>query len=272
MKKLDWLILIILILSPILINYGILGVSLGVEVNGSLDGWLGFYGTLVGSLVTMFVLYRTRVWNQDDNNETRERQNKILRYQMRQLSLENLKKQMDSNYRIFDFQEAILATNYITVGKCELANEYLLKLNKDIEMQSYSFDLYLTGVDMSECKQNYINIYQNILKQYGAYVNDLILICGIKLRISIGENIVEYIENSILHLETLNNQGLNITTTNFLKELKGIIESGYYSELEKKCIARINEISLIHAEKMKLAEATQKLLTYEEKEMENILL
>jgi hypothetical protein len=60
MKKLDWVILIILILSPILINYGILGVCLGVEVNGSLDGWLGFYGTLVGSLVTMFVLYRTR--------------------------------------------------------------------------------------------------------------------------------------------------------------------------------------------------------------------
>jgi hypothetical protein len=63
MKKLDWLILIILILSPIFINYAILGVCLDadVNVNGSLDGWLGFYGTLVGSLVTMFVLYRTRI-------------------------------------------------------------------------------------------------------------------------------------------------------------------------------------------------------------------
>ena len=234
MKKLDWFILIVLIVSPIVINYVILGISVGAEVNGSIDGWLGFYGTLIGALITMFVLYRTREWNQYDNNETRERQNKILKFQTKQLCFENLKKQLDSNYRIFDFQEAILATNYINVGKCELANEYLLKLNKDIEMQSYSFDLYLTGLDMSECKQNYINIYQNILRQYGDYVNDLILICGIRLRISIWENVVEYIDDSIIHFETLNNQGLNITANNFLIELKEIVKSGCYSELEKK--------------------------------------
>ena len=125
---------------------------------------------------------------------------------------------------------------------------------------------------MSECKQNYINIYQNILRQYGDYVNDLILICGIRLRISIWENVVEYIDDSIIHFETLNNQGLNITANNFLIELKEIVKSGCYSELEKKCIARVKEISFIHAEKIKLAEATQRLLIHEEKEIEKLLL
>ena len=271
MKKLDWFILLVLIISPIVINYFILGVSVGADVNGSIDGWLGFYGTLIGALITMFVLYRTRVWNQEDNKETRERQNKILKYQTKQLWLENLKKQLDNNYRIFDFQETILATNYIVAGKCELANEYLLKLNKDIEMQGYSFDLYLTGGDMSESKQEYVNIYQNILKQYGDYVNDLILICGIRQRESLGQDIREYIKDSILHFEKLNNKGVNIPTSGFVKELGNMVQLGCnYNELENKCIERIKEISFIHAEKIKLAEATQRLLTSEASEIERL--
>ena len=40
MKRKDWLVIVILLISPILINYIILGKSLGLTVNGSIDGWL----------------------------------------------------------------------------------------------------------------------------------------------------------------------------------------------------------------------------------------
>lgn len=39
MKKLDWFILVILLISPTLINYIVLGVSIGATINGSIDGW-----------------------------------------------------------------------------------------------------------------------------------------------------------------------------------------------------------------------------------------
>ena len=55
MKKLDWFILVILLISPILINSIVLGVSVGATINGSIDGWLGYYGTLIGSIIIMFV-------------------------------------------------------------------------------------------------------------------------------------------------------------------------------------------------------------------------
>lgn len=84
MKKLDWFILVILLISPILINCIVLGVSIGATINGSIDGWLGYYGTLIGSIIIMFVLYRTRVWNKDDNEDTRQNQNNILKYQSKQ--------------------------------------------------------------------------------------------------------------------------------------------------------------------------------------------
>lgn len=84
MKKLDWFILVILLISPTLINYIVLGVSVGATINGSIDGWLGYYGTLIGSIIIMFVLYRTRVLNKDDNEDTRQNQNNTLKYQSKQ--------------------------------------------------------------------------------------------------------------------------------------------------------------------------------------------
>ena len=84
MKKLDWFILVILLISPTLINYIVLGVSIGATINGSIDGWLGYYGTLIGSIITMFVLYHTRVLNKDDNEDTRQNQNNTLKYQSKQ--------------------------------------------------------------------------------------------------------------------------------------------------------------------------------------------
>ena len=59
MKKLDWFILVILLISPILINYIVLGVSIGATINGSIDGLLEMCPNasqiaLVGSSTPMF--------------------------------------------------------------------------------------------------------------------------------------------------------------------------------------------------------------------------
>lgn len=119
MKKLDWLILILLLLSPILVKYIIVEQILDSLSNDSMDGWLGFYGALLGSLITMFVLYRTRRWNRDDNDETRLMQAKVLEYQAKRVWFENFRKQLDDNYRILNFQDAIIAVNDISSGNCQ---------------------------------------------------------------------------------------------------------------------------------------------------------
>ena len=273
MKKIDWIILLILVISPILINYLILGISIGATVNGSIDGWLGFYGTLVGSLITMFVLYRTRKWNMDDNTDTRNLQNKILKYQAKQVWLEGLRKQLDANYRILNFQETVIATEYIVTGNCQTAMNYLLNLNKDIEMQGYSFDLYLSGDNLNKYEINYVDCYNNILKKYGEFVNDLIIICRIKMRISQNDDIVSYINESIKQINGLNEIDSQIVPSIFLRELKEKVNSNStFSELENICISRIGEIGFIHSEKINLQMATSQLLKFEEKEIEDILL
>ncbi len=273
MKKLDWFILVILLISPILINYIVLGVSVGATINGSIDGWLGYYGTLIGSIITMFVLYRTRAWNKDDNEDTRQNQNNILKYQVKQVWLEGLRKQLDANYRVLNFQETMIAANNIANGDCLKAMGYLMNLNKDIEMQGYSFDLYLSGDNLNENEIEYISCYQHVLKQYGEYVNDLILICGIKIRISQGDNnIVSYINDSIAYYNKLQNINLDVFSGNFIKDLEIKLNSNCtFQELENICASRIMDIGFIHSEKSNLQKATNKLLKFEENEIQKIL-
>lgn len=273
MKKLDWFILVILLISPILINYIVLGVSVGATINGSIDGWLGYYGTLIGSIITMFVLYRTRAWNKDDNEDTRKTQNNILKYQVKQVWLEGLRKQLDANYRVLNFQETMIAANNIANGDCLKALGYLMNLNKDIEMQGYSFDLYLSGDNLNENEIEYISCYQHVLKQYGEYVNDLILICGIKIRISQGDNnIVSYIKDSIAYYNELQKINLDVFPGNFIKDLEIKLNSNCtFQELENMCASRIMDIGFIHSEKSNLQKATNKLLKFEENEIQKIL-
>lgn len=273
MKKLDWFILVILLISPILINYIVLGVSLGATINGSIDGWLGYYGTLIGSIITMFVLYRTRAWNKDDNEDTRKTQNNILKYQVKQVWLEGLRKQLDANYRVLNFQETMIAANNIANGDCLKAMGYLMNLNKDIEMQGYSFDLYLSGDNLNENEIEYISCYQHVLKQYGEYVNDLILVCGIKIRISQGDNnIVSYINDSIAYYNELQKINLDVFPSNFIKDLEIKLNSNCtFQELENICASRIMDIGFIHSEKSNLQKATNKLLKFEENEIQKIL-
>ena len=273
MKKSDYLVLIILLISPVLINYIILGTSVGATVNGSTDGWLGFYGTLVGSFITMFILYRTRVWNKEDNEDTRNTQNKILKYQAKLVWLEGLRKQLDSNYRILNFQGTIIAANNIAAGNCQIATDFLLNLNKEIEMQGYSFDLYLSGDKLNDCETEYISCYQHILKQYGDFVNDLLLISGIRNRISQGGDITSYIKDSINHFNEINKINPNVTSSAFLQTLGSKLNSEYtFEDLENICTSRILGISFIHSEKIKLQQVTNKLLKYEEKAIQDILI
>ena len=273
MKKLDWFILVILLISPILINYIVLGISVGATINGSIDGWLGYYGTLIGSIITMFVLYRTRAWNKDDNEDTRKTQNNILKYQVKQVWLEGLRKQLDANYRVLNFQETMIAANNIANGDCLKAMGYLMNLNKDIEMQGYSFDLYLSGDNLNENEIEYISCYQHVLKQYGEYVNDLILICGIKIKISQGDNnIVSYINDSIAYYNELQKINLDVFPGNFIKDLEIKLNSNCtFQELENICASRIMDIGFIHSEKSNLQKATNKLLKFEENEIQKIL-
>lgn len=269
MKRFDILILIALLLSPVVV-YCIILCTVSESHH---DGWLGYYGTLVGALVTMFVLYRTRRWNRDDNDETRRMQTKILEFQAKNLWFENFRKQLDENYRILNFQDTVVAVNDISTGNCHRAMQSLLELNKNIEMQGYTFDLYLPYKKLSQEEIEYVTFYNEVLRSYGTYVNDLIVICRLRLRLEAGLSIVEYINESVSQLVTLNELNKDVEPSPFILKLSEMCEANCtFEEITKLCAKRIDDTSLIHSSKTHLAQVTKMLLRYEECKIEQILM
>ena len=269
MKKLDWLICACLLLSPIAVNY----IVRLTATTSYYDGWLGYYGTLVGALVTMFVLYRTRRWNRDDNDKTRRMQTKMLEYQAKTVWFENFRKQLDENYRILNFQDTVTIVNEITAGNLMKAMCSLMELNKNIEMQGYTFDLYLPSTDLSEEEKEYVDCYNRVLKMYGTYVNDLIIICTLRQIVQSQLSVVDYLNNTLSQVRALNGVNENVEPSQFLLDLVKKVESNCpYAEIGDMCTSRVNDTSIIHSNKTDLAKVTKVLLKSEEQKLQELLM
>lgn len=268
MKKSGLLICGFLLASPIIVDWIVSKTSCTIHY----DGWLGYYGTLVGTLVTLFVLYKTRSWNKDDNDDTRQQQVKMSEYQAKTLWFENFRKQLDENYRILNFQDTITAVNEISMGNCQKALSSLLELNKNIEMQGYTFDLYLPTDKLSSEEMEYVISYNEVLKSYGTYVNDLIVICGLRLRLEAGLSILEYINETVSQLVTLNELNKDVEPSSFILKLSEMCEVNCtINQIGEYCTQRVANTGFIHSTKVHLAKVTKALLKYEEKKIEQIL-
>lgn len=272
MKKIDYFILTLLILSPIIVNI-ILGIPAICTVNGDTNGWLGFYGSFVGAIIPMFILYRTRQWNKKDNDETRNMQHKVLQYQAKKVWFENFKKQLDENYRLLDFQAIAIVENHIVLENYQIANSYLMQLNRNIEMQAHSFDLCLGEIDAyNTTEQKYVDCYNALLKEYGALVNDMILICNIGNVIQHGGDYQKYVRESYKLLNNVHEEDNIVEVSSFLEKINEMVcNENSISEITDACNNRMADTVNVQKRKKELIDATRILLSAKKQEIENIL-
>ena len=272
MKKIDYWGMVILALSPIIVNI-ILGIPAICTVNGDTNGWLGFYGSFVGAIIPMFILYRTRQWNKGDNDKTRNMQYNVLQYQAKKVWFEQFKKQLDENYRLLDFQAIAIVINNIILEHYQIALNYLMQLNRNIEMQSHSFDLCLGKIEAyNPTEQKYVNCYNALLKEYGTLVNDLILICNIGNIIQHGGDYLKYVRESYKLLNNVHEEDNIVEVSLFLEKINEMVcDEKSISEITDACNNRMADTVDVQKRKKELIDATRNLLSAKEQEIENIL-
>lgn len=99
LKAYWWAILMVLI-APVLLNFIILIPAFSPVVGGSLD-WLSFHGSYIGSviasLITLYVLYKQLQHNHEENERTR-RENQAVNEKNRQLQLNILKYEQEKQW------------------------------------------------------------------------------------------------------------------------------------------------------------------------------
>ena len=280
LKWFDWLIWAILLISPIVVNF-ILGVSTGAPVYGSTEGWLNFYGNLSGSFIPLYMLYRTRMWNKEDNETSRQLQYDILKYNRQKEWFQSLKKQLDENYQVIDMQNISTVCVNIQLRAYERALHLLMELNRQIEMQGYRFDLYFPIDNRKVKEEEYASGYTDILFEYGNYVNDLILICNIHNIIvstqpsEVSKHLRTYINSCHVNLENIEQQATHIKVTSRSKILPQLIalpdSSDYLNRVMDICEKRMKDLTTVHLRKEELVKITNQLLKYEEFAIDKII-
>lgn len=279
LKWFDWLIWAILLISPIVVNL-ILGISIGAPVYGSTEGWLNFYGTLVGTFIPLYMLYRTRMWNKEDNETSRQLQYDILKYNRQKEWFQSLKKQLDENYQVIDMQNISTVCLNIQLGAYERALPLLMELNRQIEMQGYRFDLYFPIDNRKVQEEEYASGYTDVLFEYGNYVNDLMLICNIHNIVStqlseVSKHLKTYINSCYASLENIEQQATQIKVTGRSKILPQLIalpdSADYLNRVMDICEKRMKDLMTIHLRKEELLKITNQLLKYEELAIDKII-
>ena len=275
MKWYDWVLVVIMIVSPIVVNCLILNISVGAKIYGSEDGWLGFFGMLIGCFAPLYMLFRTRMWNQEDNKETRQMQYEILQYNAEKECFQKIKEQLERNFQAIDFQSLAEACAQMNAENYNFALSILLQLNRQVEMRGYSSDLYFDLNNPAPEEKQYLEAYGYVLGVYGVYVNDMMLICQIYQMSRMAHSnvdVVEKVKGLVQVYDMLQEREkkiANLPESAIIPKLKNLAQRGleradYPSTVEFICQTRLEESFRVHEEKFQIIDATRRLQHYYE--------
>lgn len=285
MKTKHYIIILFAIIAvPIIVNlilYSNNPIAHWLPTVGLPSEWIGFWGNyagaIIGGLIALYVLYHTIT----ENAKIRESQVKTIKYTQQQTWLENLRKQLIDNYKMFDMQSFSIAVNAIHTGAYHEAISILMSLNRNVEFQAHSSSLYFIVENPAPKEAEYIDCVIRIMTEYGTLVNDLIFICPIiasqasgnpmsqKAIIEAAEQAYEVLLNSIRFTPNFYNYCKTHSALSkiVLLEDNEQFEQNFNDIISNTLISSIQ----IHNRKYELIACTENVLRYEEHRINKIL-
>lgn len=153
-KKFWWVVLLAAV-SPLFVNW-LLSISTGIKVYE--NGWLGFWGSLLGALFPFIILYKTLIDNHKENEKERKAQVGTIKYQISKESLNDLKENIAAYYKamnIFEMEMIALKPK----EDISYSRNVIWHIIKETE-KAYRV-LRFTLVDYTDYKENEYKVFLN---------------------------------------------------------------------------------------------------------------
>lgn len=167
----DFLIILVILISPIIVNW-IVKADFGFIIAGDQNGWLAFYGALVGSLITMFVLYKTLKRSHEENEYNRNLQLSILKYQQKTAWINELKSSLINLKLIYDTMLFFQIRIDIIDNRFESAAEKIRKKTLDLDVADTSIGFLFPEL-MSVEEQSFFKRKLDVMTDYGQILSNL---------------------------------------------------------------------------------------------------
>lgn len=184
--KAYWWAISIILIAPVLLNFIILIPAFSPVVGGSLD-WLSFHGSYIGSviasLITLYVLYKQLQNNHEENEKTR-RENQAVNEKNRQLQLKILKYEQETQWLQEMRSACINNINSYNVNDIrEICNAFLFhdyeyispKIKDVIDKLDYTDTTICSMLPIAddECTHTFDEQRQRAYKEYMLMIQDI---------------------------------------------------------------------------------------------------
>lgn len=273
-----WWVLLLLVITPIVINYIILMPAFCPIVEDN-NPWLSFFGSFVGSAlmagITLFVLEKQLKQNHAENIC-----NAVL--QVATLTNNEEKAQIDKLAdALADFQSSFDFLSISQVAERMIKNQFLTsdvvlmnQLVRDIDIKGFKIDILLNPIPESPYINEYNKIFNQLYNGYGLLIADLIFFIDLMKGLPAShQEIISYIIREIENNKTVeNNASPNISDIQGFTKPKSIIdiieENKFYENIQENSpdIVRMRLLQTINKDsalKETLKSTIIKLVDYE---------
>jgi len=188
-----WYILLLILILPIGLNFT-LRLNTTNNIIGNSETWLAFWSTylasILGSLITLFVLYKTLKQNEANNEDSKELQQDIFKksqdlqisiYQkgLEERRLQELTQKLKSSLYFLDYTQLLHYQRMVKAAKFEIADKFFTNETTRCFKASSSYGLDFTSANKDEKLEEFAKDYGKILVLYTNLVTQTKIIISI---------------------------------------------------------------------------------------------
>lgn len=230
-------ILLLVVLSPIILNILLL-TDIGIPIAGSHNGWLAYSGSLVGALITLFVLQQTINRNHKENQSNRKLQILLLQNQYKKERLLLLED------ALFEYQTSLNSIELLNILEKIKKREYidtkkkLQNMGLETDRASFKIDLYLPNLATTEAEIKFTNVFNELNIQYQMLIADSMFFIDLMSELP-EDNIQEYIS---YHIDRSIQSDNHLKFMRNIKTISQIIkDKGEYPQIRENSEDIINQ-------------------------------
>lgn len=177
-----WYLIVLLFILPIGLNF-LLQANAPYSIVGDSSNWLSFWSTylasILGSLITLFVLYKTLKQNEANNDESKKLQVIIFKKGLEERRIHELSIILKDSLRFINYTKFHRNYNFIISEEYETASSFF-----DVEitrcLDSFSLiSLDFISSDKDKIEEEYLTLFKNVLNEYTNLISVIIRVIAV---------------------------------------------------------------------------------------------
>ena len=270
------------LLLPLPINWVLVKLNPLMLIDGAGDvaTWInyggGYIGGIIGGIISILILNRTLQQTGVLHRDLKVLQLNTILYTRQQEWLKGFREQLADNLKSIDLYALNTVVSCLSLKDYAYAKELLAGINKQLEYQVVMSSFCFPSSQLSEEEKTYLDTNRQMQLEYGSLIKDLLYYIPLAESMCNGhmlsyEEVIDYTMTQYDYLQEQDASQYTMARNLCSQVLEISPEADVHQELQRMTDIRLTMRTNLYQLKARLAEATHKLIDYEEDKIRKIL-